>query len=189
MNYLFGWNPVSEFIRDEFLDLGIPLHGVVMDNPLLHQSTGPKHLPVFAASGIVFEQNDAVINCLGYSSLTQRIRVGEQLLGMGVLKSFISQKAHVHLSSTIGVGTVLVGDVVIERGCKIGKHGLFWGGSRICHDSTLGPGVFLASGSVIGGGCAVGSTCSLGFNSSMKEKTSMPDSTKVGANRFWRPEC
>ncbi len=187
MNYLYGWNPVAEFIIDEFIERGTTVHGVVIDDEYLHSSPHPKHLRVFAASGIIFEQNDAVINCLGYKDLMQRIVTGERLLKMGVLKSFVSRKAQVHPSVSIGDGTVLVGDVVIERGCEIGKHSLFWGGSRICHDSTLGSGVFLASGSIVGGGCSVGSACSLGFNSSMKEKTSMPNGTKVGANRFWKP--
>jgi NDP-sugar pyrophosphorylase family protein len=188
MNYLYGWNPVAEFILDEFMERGSPVHGVVIDDEYLYSSPHPKHLAVFTASGIMFEQNDVVINCLGYKNLIQRIGVGERLLKMGVLKSFVSRKAQAHPSVAIGVGTVLVGDVVIERGCEIGKHGLFWGGSRICHDSTLGSGVFLASGSIVGGGCTVGSACSLGFNSAMKEKSSMPDGTKVGANHFWKPE-
>lgn len=187
MNYLYGWNPVTEFILDEFMEQGTPVHGVVIDDEYLHSSSHPKDLKVFAASGVVFEPSDAVISCLGYKDLMQRIRVGERLLKMGVLKSFISGKAQVHPTAAIGIGTVLVGDVVIERGCHIGRHGLFWGGSRICHDSTLGSGVFLASGSVVGGGCTVGSACSLGFNSSMKQKSSMPEGTKVGANCFWNP--
>ena len=187
MNYLYGWNPVAEFILDEFMEQGMRLHGVVIDDAYLGKSPCLKHLKVYSTSGIVFEGGDSVINCLGYADLSQRIRVGEHLLNMGVLKSFVSKKAQVHPCVRIGAGTVLVGDVVIERGCDTGKHGLFWGGSRICHDSTLGQGVFLASGSIVGGGCTIGSTCSLGFNSSVKEKSSMPDGTKVGANRFWRP--
>jgi len=187
MNYLYGWNPVAEFVQDELMELGLFLHGVVMDDEYVNHSPHPEHLTVFAASAIVFEPKDTVINCLGYKDLTRRIKVGERLLEMGVLRSYISQKAQVHRSAAIGAGTVLVGDVVIERGCEIGKHSLFWGGSRICHDSKLGAGVFLASGSVVGGGCKVGATCSLGFNSSMKEKSSMSEGTKVGANRFWKP--
>ncbi len=187
MIYLYGWNPVAEFIHDEFMELGLSLNGVVIDPDYLHHSPRPGHLPVFAASAIVFEPIDTVINCLGYKNLSRRIKVGERLLEMGVLRSFVSQKAQVHPTVAIGAGTVLVGDVVIERGCEIGKHGLFWGGSRICHDSKLDAGVFLASGSVVGGGCTVGATCSLGFNSSMKEKSSMPEGTNVGANRFWKP--
>jgi NDP-sugar pyrophosphorylase family protein len=187
MNYLFGWNPVAEFVLDEFAASGISIHGVVMDDAYIGNTTCPNDLPIHKLSSISFKSEDSVINCLGYKDLERRIQIGELLLRLGVLKSFISRHAQVHPSTLIREGAVLVGDVVIERNCEIGKHGLLWGGSRICHDSTLQAGVFLASGSIIGGGCTVGQTCSLGFNSSMREKSYMPNGTKVGANHFWRP--
>ena len=188
MNYLYGWNPVAAFVLDELSASGIVIDGIVMDDVFIDNTPSIPDFPIYAISRISFKKEDSVINCLGYKDLKQRIRVGDFLLSLGVLKSFISKKADIHPSASIDSGAVLMGDVVIERGCEIGKHGLFWGGSRICHDSKLGPGVFLASGSIIGGHCRVGQSCSLGFNSSMKEKSSMPEGTKVGANRVWRPE-
>ena len=76
MNYLYGWNPVAEFIIDEFIERGTTVHGVVIDDEYLHSSPHPKHLRVFTASGIIFEQNDVVINCLGYKDLMQLIVTG-----------------------------------------------------------------------------------------------------------------
>jgi len=187
MNYLYGWNSVAEFVLDELTASGIFIDGIVMDDVFIEHGPLISGLTFYAISSISFKTEDSVINCLGYNDLEQRIRIGDILLSLGVLKSFISKKADVHHSTRIDSGVVLMGDVVIERGCEIGKHGLFWGGSRICHDSKLEPGVFLASGSIVGGHWSVGKCCSLGFNSSMKEKSSMPEGTKVGANRFWRP--
>jgi hypothetical protein len=187
MNYLYGWNSVAEFVLDELTESGNFIDGIVMDDAFIKHAPYISGLNFYPISHISFTTEDSVINCLGYKDLEQRIRIGDILLGLGVLKSFISKKADIHPSARIDSGVILMGDVVIERGCKIGKHGLFWGGSRICHDSKLEPGVFLASGSIIGGGCCVGQSCSLGFNSSMKEKSSMPKGTKVGANRFWQP--
>jgi len=187
MNYLYGWNPVAEFILDEFEELGIPVKGVVIDDRYIDDTAYPKDVNVIASSNVSFNYGDEVINCLGYKELGQRLILGERLLSLGVLRSFVSKKANVHFSSSIGVGTILLGEVVIERRCDIGRHCLFWGGSRVCHDSVLGHGVFIASGSIIGGACTVGDMCTLGFNSSMREKSNMPNRTKVGANRFWRP--
>lgn len=187
MNYLFGWNPVAEVIKDELKERGIPLDGVLIEDSHMAVAARPTDLPVFSASIIRLSSEDSVFNCLGYKDLMQRIRIGDKLFEIGVLESFISTSAAVHPSAIVGKGSVLVGDVVIERGCSIGKHGLFWGGCRICHDSVLGAGVFLASGAIVGGGCSVGRACSLGFNSSMKEKSAIPEGTQVGANRFWRP--
>ncbi len=187
MNYLFGWNSIAEFILDEFMDLGLGIQGVVIDDFYISKISLPAGIRVIASSKVVYHRGDKVINCLGYKNLHQRILIGEYLRDLGVLASFVSKKASVHSSTHIGVGTVLVGDVVIERGCDIGKHSLFWGGSRVCHDSAIGEGVFLASGVIIGGGSKVGQACSFGFNSSMREKSSIPAGAKVGANSFWRP--
>lgn len=186
MIYLYGWNSISEFILDEYGELGVSVEGVVVDDAYKSSLNYAEHVNIIAASSISFTHSDKVINCLGYKDLAQRILIGERLLALGVLSSFISKKAKVHGSTSIAAGTILLGDVNIERRCEIGKHCIFWGGSRICHDSVIGSGVFLASGSIIGGACTVGNMCSLGFNSSTREKVTMPDGTKVGANRFWR---
>ena len=187
MNYLYGWNSVSEFILDEFEDHGVHVKAVVIDDVFLSLIENPKKVNLIKSSEVTFALGDSVINCLGYKDLGQRIKIGEQLFAQGVLKSFISLKADVHKTASIDVGTVLIGNVVIERHSHIGRHGLFWGGSRVCHDSIVKDGVFMASGSIIGGSCAVGNMCSFGFNSSMRDKASMPPNTKVGANNFWRP--
>jgi carbonic anhydrase/acetyltransferase-like protein (isoleucine patch superfamily) len=187
MNYLFGWNSIAEFILDELKDLGVGIQGVVIDDSYINNISLPTGIRVIASSKVVYRGDDSVINCLGYRDLHQRILIGEYLRELGVLTSFVSKKASVHSSTHVGLGTVLVGDVVIERGCDIGRHSLFWGGSRVCHDSAIGQGVFLASGVIIGGGSKVGQACSFGFNSSMREKSSIPAGAKVGANSFWRP--
>lgn len=188
MNYLYGWNPVAEFVLDELEARGEKLFSIIVDDAYMRDTNCPRNIKVLAASEVIFNAKDIVINCIGYKDLYKRIKIGEHLNGLGVLKSFVSQKAQIHNSAEIGNGAVFVGNVVVERGCKIGKHGLFWGGSRICHDSTIDQGVFLAAGAIIGGGCTVGQTCSLGFNSSMREKSVMPAGLKVGANTFWRLE-
>ena len=186
MIYLYGWNSIAEFILDEFKGLGVSVAGVVVDDAYLGELEQVKHANLMASSRIAFVSGDNVINCIGYKDLDLRIRIGERLLAQGVLRSFISIKSQVHTTTTVDFGTVLLGNVEIERCCEIGKHCLFWGGSRICHDSVIGSGVFLAAGSIIGGASTVGDMCSLGFNSSMREKTTMPERTKVGANRYWR---
>lgn len=188
MNYLFGWNSVAEFIVDELRSRAAPVDGVIVDDAFLHQIMPPPGVTIIPASTIQLTPDHAVINCLGYHDLNRRIEVGEQLNARRVLKSFVSEQASVHASATIGNGAILLGDVVVERKSQIGAHCLLWGGSRVCHDSVVGRGVFMAAGSIVGGVCKVGDACSIGFNSSMREKSTMPERTKVGANRFWRPD-
>jgi len=188
MNYLFGWNAVAEFIVDELHSTGTPVGGVIVDDAYLQQLTPPTGITLIPASSIRFAPGQTVINCLGYRDLGRRIKVGEQLQTYQVLRSFVSQQARVHTTAVVENGAVLLGDVLVERNCRIGAHSLLWGGSRVCHDSVIGRGVFMAAGSIVGGVCKVGDTSSIGFNSSMREKSTMPAGTKVGANRFWRPD-
>lgn len=187
MNYLYGWNSVAEFILDEFTENGLPVDGVVVDDVYIHDLVCTAKVRVIPASALSLTSADKVINCLGYRDLARRISIGERLRASGVLERFVSATAKVHRTSSVADGSIVLGDVVIERESKVGMHCLLWGGSRVCHNSQLGEGVFLASGAIVGGACHVGNLCSLGFNSSMREKSCMPDGTKLGANRFWRP--
>lgn len=187
MNYLYGWNSVAEFIHDELTTLGQPLDGVIVDDTYLGGLQLPSGLALLPASTARLTTDTSVINCLGYRDLGRRVEIGDHLKSLGVLKSFVSSQAKIHPSTGIGLGSVLLGDVLLERSCRIGEHCLLWGGSRVCHNSSVGRGVFMAAGSIVGGGCTVGDESSIGFNSSIREKCSMPNRTKVGANRFWRP--
>lgn len=189
MKYLYGWNSVSEFIYDELSESGYKLDGVIVDDQYHLSSPHTECLPIISSSKVKLSSNDQVINCLGYKNLSRRVEVGELLFSVGALQGFTSKHAKVHPTSIIGPGSILLGDVTIERKATIGKHCLLWGGSRICHDSNLGHGVFMASGSIIGGGCTIGHESTFGFNSSMREKSIMPNKTTVGANRFWHPDA
>lgn len=187
MNYLYGWNSVSEFVYDELLESGHKLDGIIIDDFYSSSISPQEILPVVYSSKVHLTSNDQVINCLGYKNLARRVEVGEWLFSLGALRSFVSKHASLHPTSIIGLGSVLLGDVTAERKSTIGKHCLLWGGSRICHDSNLGDGIFMASGSIIGGGCTIGHESTFGFNSSIREKSIMPNKTTVGANRFWHP--
>jgi hypothetical protein len=187
MNYLFGWNPVAEFVLDEFRELNVPVEAVLVDDSCFDPNLPAGGLRVMPVSAVDLQAGrDTVVNCLGYRDLDRRLEVGEFLERMGVSTAFVSRRANVAPSSVIGIGCVLLGDVVVERACVIGGHALLWGGSRVCHDSHIGKAVFMASGSVVGGFCDIGSRSAIGFNSSVKEKSSMPPGTRTGANRFWR---
>ena len=187
MTYLYGWNAVSEFVLDEFESLGIPVEGVIVDDEFIDTLDQTNGIYIIPYSQVSFAPRDRVINCLGYKDLNQRIYIGERLLSFGILQTFVSKQAYVHRTASIDVGAVLLGDVVIERNCRTGKHSLLWGGSRICHDSSVEQGCFFASGSIVGGASTIGRVCSVGFNSSIREKSVVPEGTRVGANCFWRP--
>lgn len=184
MNYLYGWNPVAEFIVDEFAAVGGHIDGIVVDDSYF--SGGLQHIghDVFPLGKIAFGPRDTVLNCLGYRNLVRRIEIGDYLNSAGVLRSFVSRDAKLYPGSRVELGAVLLGDVIVERNSVIGEHCLLWGGARVCHDSRVGRGVFMASGSIVGGQCVIGDACTIGFNSSVKEKSRLRGGTRIGANRF-----
>jgi predicted acyltransferase (DUF342 family) len=184
MNYLFGWNPVAEFIVEELIAQGVHIDGIVIDDDYF--ADRPKHIgrEVYSFGKMEFGPSDTVINCLGYRNLHRRIMVGDLLSSAGVLKSFVSSEAKLYPGCMVGLGAVLLGNVIVERNSVIGEHSLLWGGARVCHDSQIGRGVFMASGAIVGGQCKVGDTCTIGFNSSVKENSHLRMGTHVGANRF-----
>lgn len=184
MNYLFGWNPVAEFIVDELAAQGARIDGIIVDDAYLSGRPLNIGLEVFSLGKVTFSPTDSVFNCLGYRNLVRRIEVGDYLKSAGVLTSFVSREAKLYPGSKVEPGAVLLGNVIVERNSVIGEHCLLWGGARVCHDSRLGRGVFMASGAIVGGQCDIGDTCTIGFNSSVKEKSRLRTGTRVGANRF-----
>lgn len=186
MIYLFGWNPVAQIILDQLEDQRISVAGIIVDDAFADATDTDGMLPVIPASRIELGHSVKVINCLGYRDLVRRVAIGHWLQSTDSLISFISPEAKIHRRAVIGTGAVLLGDVVIERAAQIEPHALLWGGSRVCHDSIVGEGVFLASGSIIGGGCTIGARSTLGFNASVKQGSHLPPNTKVQANAFWK---
>lgn len=184
MNYLFGWNPVAEFIVDELDALGARISGIIVDDPYFSGRPQDIGYEVFSLGKVAFGPTDSVFNCLGYRNLVRRIEIGDYLKSAGVLKGFVSCEAKLYPGAKVGAGVVLLGNVIVERNSVIGEHCLLWGGARVCHDSRIGRGVFMASGSIVGGQCDIGDICTIGFNSSVKEKSRLRTGTQVGANRF-----
>ena len=135
---------------------------------------------------IDFSVDDLIINCVGYKDLSARVKVGQDLRDCPArLTTFISSRAIVYPGVEVGLGSVLLGDVVIERGCAIGDHCLLWGGARVCHDATLGQGVFLAAGSIVGGFAVVGDCCALGFNAVVRDSARLPPGTRLKALNYF----
>lgn len=185
MIYLFGNNSVAESIYDELTSSGVTVNSIVVDDEYIDINSRSSLLEVLPFSKLKLCEDDVIINCVGYSNLKLRVEIGQRFEKTGSLGTFISKSANIANTVTVAKGSVILGNATIERNVVIGKSCLIWGGARICHDSVLENGVFLAAGSIVGGGCIVGGYTSVGFNSSIKEYSVVPSETKVGANRFF----
>ena len=187
MLYLFGWNAISQLIIDELYEKSISIDGVIMDkNFITDDIVNNCNYKIYDFNQIQFNANDSVINCLGYKDLSRRKIVGEKLLALNVLKSYISAKADISSSARVSDGVILLGNVTIEANAFIGSHSIIWGGARVCHDAHLGSSVFMAAGSIIGGYSTIGDCGKIGFNSAIKQGITVPHNTIIGACRYYK---
>lgn len=186
MIYLFGNNSIAENIYDELCSLNKDVCSIIVDDEFYSEDFNHRiKLKITRYSEITFSKDDTVYNCFGYSDLRRRLKIGDRLHQLNILGTFVSLNANIASSVSLAPGTVILGNSTIERNVTVGHSCLLWGGARVCHDTVLKAGVFLASGSVVGGCCEVGEFSSVGFNSSVKEHCIVPSGTKVGANRFF----
>jgi acetyltransferase-like isoleucine patch superfamily enzyme len=182
MIYLFGINPISDYILEN-IDNSI-IEFIVSDE--YYKNESHSNIKIKKLSQINFSIDDVVYNCLGYKNLALRNEIGNFFRKKRILKSFVSKKSNISKNTNIADGNIIMDHVSIELNVSIDSDNIFWSGSRVCHDTKIGKSNFFASGSIIGGGCTVQNFSFFGFNSSVKQNTILDDSTFVQANYFFQ---
>lgn len=86
----------------------------------------------------------------------------------------VSRHAHV------GRGTVLLSNVSVGAGARIGDHCIVLQNSVISHDSTVGDYSSLATGVCVSGGCTIGGNCYIGGNVSVRDGISVAPGSLIG---------
>ncbi|BEU02820.1 hypothetical protein OAG1_16200 [Agarivorans sp. OAG1] len=123
-----------------------------------------------------------VLVAVGYQSLRAKASVFEKVKGDGYsLANFISNKAIVDPTTTIGSNNIVFPGANVEPFVSIGDNNILWNQSHICHDSHIGSHNFFAAKALIGGKTTVGNGCFLGFNSSVLQELDVADETLLGA--------
>ena len=88
--------------------------------------------------------------------------------GGGRLPVVISNRAHVSRHSSIGAGTIVMHDVVINAGVTVGINNIFNTKCLIEHDVKIGNHCHISTSSVVNGSCTLGDEVFLGSNSVIK---------------------
>jgi len=94
--------------------------------------------------------------------------------------TIIHPTAVVSRHSQIGAGTVLLANVSVGAGVRIGNHCMILQNSVISHDSIVGDYTVLATGVCISGKCNIGSNCYIGSNVSIRDGVNIASETLVG---------
>lgn len=142
-------------------------------------------LPVIPFSLLknVFDFEFQIILGYGYTKMNElRKKVYKECKLSGVvIGSYISLNA-VCYTDDIDEGCIILPNVVIGPGTKIGKCNFFESSVSISHDSIIGDFNFFSTGVVLGGYVNIHNHCFIGLNSTIKSDIDIMDYTLVGAN-------
>ncbi len=159
--------------------------GVVDVNPDAGQMLG---YPVLGGDDRLGElraqYSHALITIGQIKSTSARIRLWERLESLGyVLPTIFSPRAYVAKSATVGAGTIVMHDALINANAKVGRNCIINTKALIEHDSVVGDNCHISTAAVINGGVVVGQGTFVGSNAVTKQyaKTRENDFIKAGA--------
>lgn len=92
----------------------------------------------------------------------------------------IHPTAVVSRHATVGGGTVLLANVSVGAGARIGRHCMVLQNSVVSHDSVVGDYSALATGVCVSGGCAIGDNCYIGGNVSIRDGITVAPGSLIG---------
>lgn len=92
--------------------------------------------------------------------------------------------AVIHPSVEIGEGNIILENVVLESGCRIGNANLFYGGAILGHDSSLGSYSTFSVGAMTAGCVEIMNNCFLGVRAAVRDNVKLGDYSLVGATAY-----
>jgi sugar O-acyltransferase (sialic acid O-acetyltransferase NeuD family) len=127
----------------------------------------------------------------GYSMFVgvgyKRVNAGRKAVFERCLADGYTFPAYVHSSvmrwpeTTIGDGTFVFENNVIQPFASIGRGCVLWSGNFIGHHTTIGDYVFIASHADISGNCKVGDGAFVGANATLRDGISVGSQCVIGA--------
>jgi len=95
--------------------------------------------------------------------------------------TYVCSKATTWPDLTVGEGSFIFENNVIQPFVKIGSNTVLWSGNHLGHDSTVGDHVFITSHVVISGNCKVGNNTFIGVNATLRDGITIGENCVVGA--------
>lgn len=95
--------------------------------------------------------------------------------------TYVCSRATTWPDLTIGEGSFVFENNVIQPFCRIGSNTVLWSGNHIGHDSIVGDHVFIASHVVVSGNCRIGDNTFIGVNATLRDGLTIGESCVIGA--------
>lgn len=111
---------------------------------------------------------DEVLIAVGYNNFSFRKEIFKKMIKQDIpVATFIHPTANVSESATIGRGSVVLINCVVEMNTKIDPNVLLSSTSYVSHDVTIGAHSYCSAAMNIAGGSKIGECCFIGINSTI----------------------
>lgn len=97
------------------------------------------------------------------------------------LESFVSSQARTFGPVEIGENCIILDNVTLQPGVRVGNDVVIWSSVLVGHHSTVHDHVWIASMSTISGNCTVGENCFLGINTLVGHEVAIGERCFFGA--------
>lgn len=160
-------------------------HEVVgfLDDDASQWGTEREGIPILGGIDEVGRYPDAdLLLCAGRGA--SRAAIARRLAEHGVSERRYATVVHPSVeiapSCSVGVGSVLLAQVVLTTAVSVGKHVVVMPHVTLTHDNVLADHVTIAAGVALGGWVQVGENSYLGMSSSVREKLRIGRDATVG---------
>lgn len=99
----------------------------------------------------------------------------------GALPSIVSVSAFCDARATLGAGTILFRNTVVNLGTKIGENTIVNTGAVVEHDCVIGNHVHISTGAIVNGGCSIGDGSFVGSGAVLRNNISVVADVLLGA--------
>ena len=113
-----------------------------------------------------------------YSSVTRYILQSRIIMYGFILPTIISPRAYVSKHASIGRGTVIMHDTVVNAGASIGNNCIINTKALIEHDAVIEDNCHISTSAIVNGGVTIGNGTFYGSNATSKQMC------KVSQNNF-----
>lgn len=104
----------------------------------------------------------------------------------GKLATIVASTAHVSNYASLGEGTVIMHQAIVNAGAKVGANCIINTCCNIEHDAVIGDQCHISTGAMVNGDCKVGKLCFIGSQSVLANGISICDDVIVGAGSLVR---
>lgn len=95
--------------------------------------------------------------------------------------TIISPHSVISLRSSLGEGSIVHHQVIVNSGSQIGKNAILNNKSLVEHDCMVGDHCHVSTGAVLNGGCSIGNEVFIGSNSVLIQGISVVSNVVIGA--------